>query len=106
MKKTTEFPFDGKTYVIEADWDKKVGTWYSKDNPSAYSNCWLADPGYYIASIEEMPLQVASLFTILQTEDHAKMGSFLLRFNAALRTILPPDASVYREVSPKFADFV
>ncbi len=98
--------FDGKIYVIEADWAVNVGTWYSKDNPNAYRNCWLADPGYYITSIEEMPLQVGSLFTILQTEEHAKMGSFLLSFNAALRTILPPDAPVYREVSPDFHNHV
>ena len=106
MKKTTEFTFDGKTYIQKVDWEMDVCVWYDKDKPEDLRFCQLQDPGYCIASIEEMPVQVIEFFILLDSVDHDKMAAFLGLFNDSLRTILPSDAPKYRRVSPKFADFV
>ena len=106
MKKTAEFTFDGKTYIQKVDWEMDVCVWHDKDKPEDPRYCQLRDPGYCIASIEEMPVQVTEFFVLLDTADHGKMAAFLELFNGSLRTILPSDTPKYRRVSPNFAEYV
>ena len=107
MIKTYEFKYNNETYRLEADWNTENCKWYNINNPDFYFDVDLADPGYWIAPDDESPVEMACFFQLLGSQDQMNVLHFLMKFNAALRQVMPPgNKQEFHQISWSFDKYI